>query len=35
MNRILKLGHIEINIDNPMDVQNVYWDNIEKSIYNI
>ena len=32
MNRILKLGHIEINIDNPMDVQTVYWDNIEKSI---
>jgi hypothetical protein len=32
MNRILKLGHIEINIDNPMDVPNVYWDRIEKSI---
>ena len=32
MSRILKLGNIEINIDNPMDVPNVYWDNIEKSI---
>jgi len=32
MNRILKLGHIEINMDNPMDVPNVYWDRIEKSI---
>ena len=32
MGRILKLGHIEINIDNPIDVPNVYWDNIEKSI---
>lgn len=32
MNRILKLGHIEINIDNPIEVPNVYWDRIEKSI---
>jgi hypothetical protein len=32
MGRILKLGHIEINIDNPIDVPNVYWDRIEKSI---
>jgi hypothetical protein len=32
MGRILKLGHIKINIDNPIDVPNVYWDRIEKSI---
>jgi hypothetical protein len=32
MGRILKLGHIEINVDNPIDVPNVYWDRIEKSI---
>ena len=32
MGKILNLGHIEVNIDNPIDVPNVYWDNIEKSI---
>jgi hypothetical protein len=32
MGRILKLGHIKINVDNPIDVPNVYWDRIEKSI---
>ena len=34
MGKILNLGHIEVNIDNPIDVPNVYWDNIEKSISN-
>jgi len=32
MGRILKLGHIKINVDNPIDVPNVYWDRIEKLI---
>jgi hypothetical protein len=32
MGKILNLGHIEVNIDNPIDVPNVYWDRIEKSI---
>lgn len=34
MGKILNLGHIKVNIDNPIDVPNVYWDNIEKSISN-
>ena len=32
MGRIIKIGHIEAQIDEPGDVLNVYWDNCESYI---